>query len=367
MTQFKEKAKPPQIWKTKPHDEAELKILEIRDADGVSMIGREFDPRLFAEKDGKKCKIKYELKNQPVIVSITIEPAPGNTVAKKYYGKTPAWTYMESVAAGTHTVEWDGRSEIEGSRLLLAGDYKVTAGYTCICGEHYTEVKDIRVKKPYADTYGALFPGTEGDKRPPADWARNALKSLSDGSGFECGGSATATANNALPRMRFFSAAWYWGGHAGPGKVVFVDAAMNKTRVCSTPAAAAGFPGAVAAVDALPDGALNDVFLVVLRGCKTAGSTGGVPGLPGALVGKGADLALGFMESLPGDVPLQWTQAFFGAMIDGKTVGHAALDARDTVGRNADYKKAFKPTVSAGGGASVRDTLIPARYGRKKG
>ena len=58
MTELKEAIKPALPGKNKKHDEAELKILEIRDADGASMIGREFDPRLFAEKDGKKCKIK---------------------------------------------------------------------------------------------------------------------------------------------------------------------------------------------------------------------------------------------------------------------------------------------------------------------
>src|SRR5439155_866174 len=117
-----------------------------------------------------------------------------------------------------------------------------------------------------------------------------------------CDGSATATASEALDQMRDFSAVWYWGGHAGPGRVVFCDAGLNKTRVVSAASVGAAFaPAGFATVSNLAAGALDHVFLVVLRGCQTANAEKGFPSLPAALVRKGVDLVVAFKKKVPSD------------------------------------------------------------------
>src|SRR5690349_10691480 len=180
MTQFKEAIKSPHPGQKKKHDEAEIKIVEIKDGAGHSMIGSETDLRRFAVKGGKKSTIKFELKKQASIVSITIEPEAGSKVAKKYYGATPAWSWSDSLEPGQHTVEWDGRGEIDGRRLLLEGEYKVTAWCACICGNEYMDVQKIKIKKPYADAYGSVYPPSYHgalDLTPPAVHVRASLPS----------------------------------------------------------------------------------------------------------------------------------------------------------------------------------------------
>ncbi len=371
MTELKEAIKPALPGKKKQHPEAEIKILEIKDAEGRSMIGGEVDLRRFAVKGGKTSTMKLELKKQPSIVSVTIEPEPGSKVAKKYYGETPAWTYLDSLGAGQHTIEWDGRSDIEGSRFLIEGTYKVTAWCACICGNEYIDVKTIKVKKPYGDAYGHIYPAAhyphspaERDFTTRATHVRDKLKSLSDGSGFECVSGVLASASDALKRMCDYSAVWYWNGHAGPGILAFYTtptATMTAVLADNSVAATYGVAAANAAVvDTLPDGALNDVFLAVLFGCETAKA----PSVAQAMMSKGADIVVAFTEKVPIRLMSPWTTAFVAALDGGESVEKAG----DTAVRGAALadRPTLKHDVVAGGGASKADKLLPARCGRKK-
>jgi hypothetical protein len=373
MTEMLELGTTPHPLKGESHSEIEIKILEIKDANGTSIMGggTEYDPRQFAVKGGAKTTIKYELKNDESFVLIEIRPDPGNAVATKYYAKASAKEFTDYVSPGQHTIEWDGRSRFDGWRLLIQGEYKVTAWAACNCGNEVTDETKIKVKKPYADSYGATYPasyGTPSNLSPPAAHVRTTLASLSDGSGFECGGSATASASEALDRMHDFSAVWYWDGHAGPGRIVFYDAAgVNKTRIVTNDAVGAALgmaAGSFGAVEGLSEGALDHVFLVVLLGCNTAETPPEGSSLPEALVGRGVDLVLAFPKKVYLRSYLKWTRDFFQALDNGNSVRGAARQARNLAAR-ADRRR-LSHRLFAGGGASTRDKLLPARNGRWK-
>lgn len=373
MPHFGEQLAPPFPEKDKTHQEVEVKILEIKDAWGNAIKdgSNEYDSRQFAVDEGKRTIVKYEIKNQEALVFGSIYIDPGNKVAKDYYRDPLIEMFPGNGSPGTHTIEWDGRTTARGRRVILQGEYKVSAEAICIeCGHSVKDEAKIKVKKPYAHAYGAKYPPNQ--YKPPADdltrkaaHVRQVVQSLPDGSGFEVGGTATDTAHTALNDMREMSALWYWDGHAAPGIIAFYDAAFHNTCIVSDNAIGKNYnmsEADLAEVAGLPDGSLKDVFLVLLSGCYTANTPPGSLSLPDALTAKGVNLVLAFKKGIPSGAAEKWNKDFFDALRTGKGILKAARIARSKAQSWAKANLAF--TITSGGGAGANEKLLPARYGR---
>ncbi len=251
------------------------------------------------------------------------------------------------------------------------GDYKVLVEAMCLtCGKVTKDEAKIKVKKPYAHVYGALYPKrfkTARDCRPGAKRVGKWLEKLGDGSGFEIGGSATDDAKTALrDHMVRLSAVWHYEGHAAPGIIDFYDAPYddNNTSINSNNTVGESYemdPVNLEAVDSLPDQSLSDVFLVVLNACETALTPDGAETLPDALTSKGVDLVIGWKKEIWWTPSVQWTRAFYRLLEKGRGIRNAAKIARSKV-KWGKESLAFRIFSS---GAPRNEKLRPARYGRK--
>lgn len=381
MTEFKEAPSPLFPDKDKEHEEPKITIVSIKDAKGNSIKdgATGYDTRQFAVLRDNKGKItdktiitfKIE-KHEVIFIIVWLKVDPGNKLAEKYYKTSYKILSYHDGSIGEHKLEWDGRPAVDGDgqRLIIQGDYIIQIEGRCSqCGMEVKDEAKIKVKKAYADAYGAVYPaayGSPSDLRPPAAHVRSELKNLPDGSGFETGGSATDSAHTALKQMKEKSGVWYWDGHARAGGIVFYDAAVNKTYIVSDNcvATAIGYPeAALAEVVSLEDLALRDIFLVVLLGCHTADKPDCADSLPTALNDKGVDLVVAMKGGPYLRAYLKWTRDFISGLKDGKGVNEAAEDAR------SDAPAADRPSLEFDvytSGESKESKLLPARYGRKK-
>ena len=172
--------------KDKEHKEVEVKILEIKDAKGNSIKDGaiEYDPRKNAVDGEKRTIVKYEVKNNDALVMISIIAMPGNKIAQKYYKNEIIEMFLGEGNKGEHTYEWDGRVHFDFQRLIILGEYKVELDAICMeCAKSTKDEATIKVKKPYAHAFGALYPAADypagaRDLRPPANYVRTKLKNL---------------------------------------------------------------------------------------------------------------------------------------------------------------------------------------------
>jgi hypothetical protein len=367
------------------HDEIAVKIIDVKDANGSSIKDKDFDTRKFAETAGKKCSIEFEIKNQEGTVGISIE-VQSPDFAKKYYKKTLinsistsddpiiANCYFDSYAPGKHKFEWDGRGLGDGERLLIEGQYKIVI--KALCSRCLATAKDectFTVKKAYAHCYSAKYPkkdyeGPPWDLSKRADIMRKQLKSLSDGSHFETGGSKTDTAHDAMAAIKDLSSVCYWNGHAAPGIIDFYDADLHNTCIVSAASVGTTFgmdDDDLEIVDDLDDHSLDNVFLIILLGCTSAGTPSGASSLPDALTAKGVDIVIGFKSEVYSLPQPKWTKDLYQSLNSGKGILDSVIMAKSGV-IGKDNRKSFGFKISIGGKAKANDKLIPARYGTKK-
>lgn len=80
-------------------------------------------------------------------------------------------------------------------------------------------------------------------------------------------------------------------------------------------------------INELPDNALAHLDLVLYVACETAKGGAGADNLVNATASKGANLVIGFQESIYCSESDIWVPAFFNALGEGKTVEEAINDA----------------------------------------
>ena len=78
-------------------------------------------------------------------------------------------------------------------------------------------------------------------------------------------------------------------------------------------------------LESLPRGELSNMKLAVFIGCKTAGPEATVK-LPLITVGKGAETAIGFMDTIDNDAANDWVEDFFGKLAQEKNVYEACSE-----------------------------------------
>lgn len=78
-------------------------------------------------------------------------------------------------------------------------------------------------------------------------------------------------------------------------------------------------------LESISNGKLSNMKLVVFIGCKTAGPEANIK-LPLVTVGKGAETAIGFMDTIDNDAANDWVEDFFGKLAQGKTVYEACIE-----------------------------------------
>ncbi|MDH5217653.1 MAG: CHAT domain-containing protein [Gammaproteobacteria bacterium] len=359
------------------HDELELEITDILDADGTSIMdgANDFDPRQSAMIGDTRTKIQYEVRNQSVLVFVTIEAT--TQPARDYYRNSDVRFFIDLVDPGSHEIEWDGRGVLD-RRLVIEGDYSVKITGLCpVCATEVEQSKTFHVRKPFAHCFGGIYDGVptpsggahRGDYTGRANSAKTGLESLSDNSGFESLEFNTETGASALVKMHEDSAVFFWGGHGGPGLISFPTPGLM-TALVSSDAVKANFSGFVAAqncatVSGLPDNALEDVFLIVLCGCETAQAPANALALPQALVAKGADIVVGFDDSVYTVSANNWTRRFFIYLKRGMGVRDAVRRANRRES-NATYKARLDTyRIVTGPGTTENAKLTPARHGRK--
>ncbi|MEN6320465.1 MAG: hypothetical protein ABFD82_17140 [Syntrophaceae bacterium] len=361
------------------HPELELEITDIVDAAGTSIMNgaNDYDPRQNAVVGDQRTVITYEVRNHPTFVFVSIKPDPGSQIAQRYYRRSNIISFCDIVSPGSHTIEWDGRGVID-RRFIIEGDYIVTVdGFCPHCITHVEHTANFHVRKPWAHCFGGIYGGTgalvgstlHGNYTARANSAKTRLENLSDGSGFESQSFSTETGASALVKMHEESAVWFWGGHGGPG-IISLPAGGTMTAIISQASVAATYSAIVTAancsdVSALPDHALEDVFMIVLCGCQTSATPAGGTSLPQALVDKGADIVIGFNQSIYTDSANQWTDDFFRFL--GLSIGvEDAIRRANARAATAQYRQrlnSYRIFVSPGGGRNAK--LNPARYGKK--
>lgn len=372
-------AQPSESESEQSHPELELEIIDILDAAGTSIMNgaSDYDPRQNAVINDTRTVINYEVRNQDAFVFLSIKPDPGSTVADDYYRSSDVILFMDLVSPGSHSFDWDGRGVID-RRFIIEGDYTVTLDSYCPqCATHVKHTANFHVHKPWAHCFGGIYGGAghlvgsslHGDYTARANSAKRRLESLADGSGFESQSFSAETGASALVKMHEESAVWFWGGHGGPG-IISLPAGGTMTAIISQASVAATYSAIVTAancsdVSNLPDHALEDVFLIVLCGCQTSATPAGATSLPQALVDKGADIVIGFDQSIYTASANKWTDDFFRFL--GLSIGvEDAVRRANTRAATAQYRQrlnSYRIIVGPGGDRNAK--LNPARYGQK--
>lgn len=370
---------------TETHTCSEVKIKEVMDGKGTSLKdgANEYDPRQFAVSGSTPSKIEYELKNEPgrVIIRIVVD---GNKIAADYYPSPAVAVWIEEKEVASHTVEWNGRDQYSGDRLILQGSYKIEAEAICGVCQEKSEPDSValKVRKPYAQSFGGFYAeiqaswsDTNARRRSTAPWWKfwdrvyreggdpwsqhgaavlpAEIASLSDGSEFDTHNYDNLTKGQCLNELETRASVWYWMGHAGPGVLEVTVPPHDVIRSSD--------------IEQMAEDSLLDVFLAVLFACNTAGTPQGGKSLPEVLTLKGVDIVVSFDDKVKIFTYPHWTRYFLSELKAGRGVLLATRLATMKIKRQYGspfYEPLEKCRIKTGSGASQNDTLTPARCGR---
>ena len=98
-------------------------------------------------------------------------------------------------------------------------------------------------------------------------------------------------------------------------------------------------------VNAIPDGALDDLELVCLTACRTGEGKSGDDNLVNALHSKGAGTVIGFTVNINTEAAEYWTDRFMYSLSQGNTIAVAMQDADTAVGNSDQLNDDQKQTV----------------------
>ena len=379
--------------------ELQLTLQGIFDARNRSLIPgpssfAPYDPRQFAVGPDRQTRFYFKVENQTARVALQITAGPENETARAFYRDQPLVLFLEeAVAPGEHWFSWDGTiSELRtqsggaGRRLILQGQYQVTLLAFCNSCDLVLERKaTIEVRRPEAFAYGPYFPSEDEkfkqpyDLRGAADTFTAAMETLPDGSGFDATARCNIGSHAALYDMRDSAALWFYNGHGFIGEISFYNwvelpaGSSEGEKPWQTflfdylpahlPEHMLKKQVAVIEPPLVPDGALEDLFLVVLLTCWGASGSDDTPGLARSLARRGVDHVVAFSGETDTYRYLQWTTLFSGYLEQGQGIETAARSASEDA--NRDPKHEFKVEVFAADGVDANEKLFPARYGRR--
>jgi peptidoglycan hydrolase-like protein with peptidoglycan-binding domain len=234
----------------------------------------------------KPLRIQYEVKLCAMDVTLWVEFDAGNAIHSKFYTafdgngiNSPRVVIVvngEAKSPGTYEALWDGRDQTADHRILLAGTYNVR-----ILGLEDLTHKDattIKVMPPFGWNFGIHYAGNTTKKEVMA--ARDAQKSLADGTSFVSEASLSSTAVDAWNDLQI-SAVGVISGHSNPFSLCLYSeesqpgkpAAFHKSKESVIAMGQAKKPLDVDNSVNLKNeaaNALRDEFLIVLAGCRAS-------------------------------------------------------------------------------------------------
>jgi len=407
-----------------PHAEALasevwVEVEQILDQDGNEVTGQVIDVKQMAPL-GIRYRVKGTEQHVQHLVSVIVaQTDPANQVHEDFYGSPGPATvsevvelHPETIINGFYESEWAGRDNTGDDRILLQGSYTLLADVTLqqngndvVASTRDDSWAFIEVGKPHASNYGPFYPPPLN----PRDYSQEVILAatlqtgLTDGTAFETLDIVASThphVSEVLDRLVNDDALMFFVGHSdgrgtarngyGSGQVGFWNGGStsgtcaNASQLAATRSALQAPPFVdTSYIEDLPDNALRDLHLVVFAGCWTDSPTRPTPdNLPISLLGKGADIALGFRNSEGGSTKwllLQsWINTFWPYatgvedvagerlnLFESVEVARAHALADDQELWTAEDLEVFqRMQLLHAQGVSPYDNLWPARHGR---
>lgn len=273
------------------HTECAIRILSIREKDNE--VGPDFaggTSEVFVKALTEPLVIKYETRACSMSVTLWIEFDQGNSVHAKFYGTydgngvigTRLVTLVsdEGQAPGIHEATWDGRDVTTDHRILLEGSYKIR-----IQGSHAVILRDettIKFAQPMTANFGIHY--RDNTTKKEVERARDAQKSLSDGTAYSSDASCTDPALVAWGQLTS-CAIGVVSGHSNPFLLAFYPEESTKAKAAKYDKKKASYILASRRPDPPPKDpkadidnsvflpeeprtSLRDVMLIVLAGCR---------------------------------------------------------------------------------------------------
>ena len=346
---------------------------------------------------------------------------PDDDVHRTFYGtqSNVVSTVMDGdpleIPGFVYKSAWDGRDDTPAERILLAGEYLVTATIT------FDELPDdsatsepvpITVSTPHASNYGPLYPQgitVPWDFRDDVVPAVTTQPALRDGTGYDQLWTAeqqTSSAQDARTRLVNHDAVFHFIGQslvsAHPVALMFYskpvpawdwEAVFGSGLAPSLPDPAPTtwgerFGGGVVDIVSLPEPQpgerkpLADVFLAVIPVCRVDGLDSEVASefIPLNLIDKGVDIVVAPKGCLVhGDLAYSWEQVFWDCVGNLEVTGDGMLAGVEQCSRWAGVRAnelnpgsgidpAYRACIADlrvryAAGVDPNERLWPARYG----